>query len=77
MHRFGLSHALVVPCFLGWEPCLFSTWYTNSSGIAFDDPLKGDGVKLLPYLFDFQHMLSTWRQFDQRLVDRVDMWRVL
>ena len=44
-------------------------------GIAFNDPSKGDGVKLLSYLFDSQQMLSIGRQFDQRLVDRVNMCR--
>lgn len=29
-------------------------------GNAFDDHLKGDCVKLSPYLFLFQHMLSIW-----------------
>ena len=46
-------------------------------GIALSDHLKGDGIKLLPYLFDFPHMLSIWIQFDQRLVDWVNICRVL
>ena len=46
-------------------------------GNAFSDPLEGDCIKLLPYLFGFQHMLSIWRQSDQRSVDRVSMCRGL